>query len=227
MNYEIGKIPFPQLFLYLAFGIVLLMVFMIINNYIIPTQKNKRYIIDKYWQKIQIISWLIFFGLFFTALFRANMILTLVFTTIVLGLGWNFWRNIFSGMVIKFNNQFKIGETISSDFATGRLQVINLAQAELINNKGEVVVIPNYKLRNSVVKRLYKKNNVQTHRFKIQNYNNITTNAIYQKALNCPFLSANQEIKVERINEQEFIVNAFVIDAIFVDRINAYFALKE
>ncbi|HFB99385.1 MAG TPA: mechanosensitive ion channel family protein [Phaeodactylibacter sp.] len=226
MNYEIGKIPFPQLFLYVAFGIVLLIIFTIINNYIIPTLKNQQHIINKYWQKIQIISWLIFFGLFFIALFRANMILTVVFTIIVLGLGWNFWRNIFSGIVIKFNNQFKKGETISSDFATGVLQSIHLAQSELVNSKGEVVIIPNYKLRTSVLKRLYKKNNIQTHRFQIKTHNKTATESIYQKALYCPFLSANQKIQVERINEQEFILKAFVIDTIFVDEVNAYFALQ-
>jgi len=221
---NISEIPFYQLLLYVAFGILLLIIFYIINNYIIPLLKDKQHIVKKYWQKIQMISWLIFSGLFFIALFRTNMLITLTLTVVVLGLGWSFWRNMFSGIIIKFNNQFKVGETISTDFATGELISINLSQSELINDKGEVVIIPNDKLRTSVLKRLYKKNNIQTHSFTITPSDNQRVDFIYQMALNCPFISANQKIEVERIKENEFVIKASVIDNFFVDKVNSYFA---
>jgi small-conductance mechanosensitive channel len=223
MDYNISKIPFYHLLLYVAFGILFLVVFYIINNYIIPLSKDKQYIIQKYWQKIQIISWLVFSGLFFIALFRTNMYITLIFTAVILGLGWSFWRNIFSGIIIKFNNQFKIGETISTDFATGELKTINLSQSELINDNGELVIIPNHKLRTSVLKHLYKKSDVQTHSFTVTPSKKLSSEVIYQMALNCPFISANQKIEVERMNDQEFNIKASVIDTIFVDKVNSYF----
>ena len=98
MNYTISEIQIYQLLLYVAFGVLLLMGFYIINNFIIPLIKTKQRQVKRYWQKIQIVSWLLFSSMFFIALFRVNMVITLSFTLIILGLGWNFWRNIFSGI---------------------------------------------------------------------------------------------------------------------------------
>ena len=47
--------------------------------------------------------------------------------------------------------------------------------------------------------------------------------AVYQLALNCPFISANQKIEVERTQGNEFTINAAVIDSSFVDKVNTYF----
>lgn len=219
---DYSKIPFSQFLGYVALGVLLLVVFYLINNYIIPISKGRQPIVKKYWQKIQIIAWLSFFGLFFVAMFRVNMYITLVFLAVITGLGWNYWQNIFSGIIIKFNNQLKVGDAIATDFATGELKKIGLSQSELVNNLGELVVIPNFKLKSSVLKHLYKKSNIQTHSFTVE-AGSRTTDDIYQMALSCPFISANQKIDVQRLNKQEVVVKASVLDNVFVDRVNAYF----
>jgi small-conductance mechanosensitive channel len=194
----------------------------IINHYVIPLIKRKQHQINKYWQKLQIIAWLFFIGMFFIALIRANMFITLIFMVIILGLGWNFWSNIFSGIVIRFTNQFEPGEVISTDFAKGELKSINLSQSELINDKGETIVVPNKKLRGAVLTHYHKKSNVQMHSFTVE-FSDKTIEAVYQVALNCPFISANQKIEVERTQGNEFNINAAVIDSYFVDKVNTYF----
>ncbi|MEJ6736345.1 MAG: mechanosensitive ion channel [Flavobacteriales bacterium] len=150
------------------------------------------------------------------------MFITLIFMVIILGLGWNFWSNIFSGIVIRFTNQFEPGEVISTDFAKGELKSINLSQSELINDKGETIVVPNKKLRGAVLTHYHKKSNVQMHSFTVE-FSDKTIEAVYQVALNCPFISANQKIEVERTQGNEFNINAAVIDSYFVDKVNTYF----
>ena len=222
MNFNVSEIQLYKLLFYVLFGAILFVVLYIINHYVIPLIKRKQHQINKYWQKLQIIVWLFFIGMFFIALIRANMFITLIFMVIILGLGWNFWSNIFSGIVIRFTNQFEPGEVISTDFAKGELKSINLSQSELINDKGETIVVPNKKLRGAVLTHYHKKSNVQMHSFTVE-FSDKTIEAVYQVALNCPFISANQKIEVERTQGNEFNINAAVIDSYFVDKVNTYF----
>lgn len=222
MNFNVSEIQLYKLLFYVLFGAILFVVLYIINHYVIPLIKRKQHQINKYWQKLQIIVWLFFIGMFFIALIRANMFITLIFMVIILGLGWNFWSNIFSGIVIRFTNQFEPGEVISTDFAKGELKSINLSQSELINDKGETIVVPNKKLRGAVLTHYHKKSNVQMHSFTVE-FSDKTIEAVYQVALNCPFISANQKIEVERTQGNEFNINAAVIDSSFVDKVNTYF----
>jgi len=226
MNFNVSEIQLYKLLFYVLFGAILFVVLYIINHYVIPLIKRKQHQINKYWQKLQIIAWLFFIGLFFIALIRANMFITLIFMVIILGLGWNFWSNIFSGIVIRFTNQFEPGEVISTDFAKGELKAINLSQSELINDKGETIVVPNKKLRGAVLTHYHKKSNVQMHSFTVE-FADKTIEAVYQVALNCPFISANQKIEVERTQGNEFTINAAVIDSSFVDKVNTYFLKQD
>ncbi len=222
MNFNVSEIQLYQLLFYVLFGALLFIVLYIINNYVIPLIKKRRRHINKYWQKFQIICWLFFTGLFFIALIRANMFITLVFIVIVLGLGWNFWSNVFSGIVILFTNQFELGEVISTEFAKGELKSIKLWHSELINDKAETIIIPNRKLRETVVTHYHKKNNVQMHTFSVE-FANKTIEEIYQMTLYCPYISANQKIEIVRIQGNEFNIKAAVIDSAFVEKLNSYF----
>lgn len=222
MNFNISEIQLYKLLFYVLFGAILFIVLYIINHYVIPLIKRKQHQINKYWQKFQIIAWLLFSGMFFIALIRANLFITLTFMVIILGLGWNFWSNIFAGIIIRFNNQFEPGEVIATDFAQGELKAVNLSQSELINDKGETIIIPNKKLRGAVLTHYHKKSNVQMHAFTVELADK-TIEAVYQLAINCPFISANQKIEVERIQGNEFTINAAVIDSSFVDKVNSYF----
>jgi len=226
MNFNVSEIQLYKLLFYVLFGTLLYIVLYIINHYVIPLIKRKQHQINKYWQKLQIVAWLLFTGMFFISLIRANMFITLVFMVIILGLGWNFWSNIFSGIVIRFTNQFEHGEVISTEFAKGELKSINLSQSELINDKGETIVIPNKKLRNAILTHYHKKSNVQMHSFTVV-FANKTIEAVYQLALNCPFISANQKIEVVRIQDNEFTIYAAVIDSSFIDKVNGYFLKQD
>ncbi len=225
MNFNISEIQLYKLLFYALFGAILFIVLYIINHYVIPLIKRKQHQINKYWQKFQIVAWTLYCSLFFIALIRANLFITLTFMVIILGLGWNFWSNIFSGIIIRFNNQFEPGEVIATDFAKGELKAVNLSQSELINDKGETIVIPNKKLRSAVLTHYHKKSNVQMHVFTVELADK-TIEAVYQMALNCPFIATNQKIEIERTQGNTFTINGAVIDSSFVDKVNSYF-LKE
>jgi len=175
------------------------------------------------WEKMQTVFWLVYLGLLYVIFFRINMFVTIAMSIVIFGAGWSYWRNVFSGLVIKLNSQLKIGDAIDIEITKGEIRSIGLSQSELINENGELVFVPNYKLRNSVLRHLNKKANVQMHVFVISVSAQRTLKTIYNLALECPFISANQKIEVERLNQNEVVVRASVIDNTFIDNVNKYF----
>ncbi len=44
-----------------------------------------------------------------------------------------------------------------------------------------------------------------------------------KKALNCAYLSSNQDILVEKLGQGAFMVKAFVVDEVFLEAVDDYF----
>jgi small-conductance mechanosensitive channel len=220
---SLENIPVLDILKFLVAGLIILLIFNIVNNYIIPFIKERQAATLKWWQRIQIMVWLLFAGLFYVKMLQANLIVTVILSILVFGIGFNYWRNVFAGILIKFSNQFRMGDIISADFAQGQLSAINLSQTKLVNDQGELVVIPNAKIRTAVLKQLYKKNNVQTHSFKVQVTAKQSAEDLHRLVLNCPYISANQEISVEKKSGVEYLVQVSVIDNSFVEKVNCYF----
>jgi small-conductance mechanosensitive channel len=220
---SLENIPVSDIFKFLVTGLIIALAFNIINSYIIPFIKERQAATIKWWQRIQITIWLLFVTLFYVRMLQANIIVTVILSVLLFGIGFDYWRNVFAGILIKFSNQFRAGDIISADFAQGQLSAIHLSQTKLINDKGELVVIPNAKIRTAVLKQLYKKNNVQTHSFKVQVATDQSVEDLHRLVLNCPYISANQEINVEKKSNEEYLVQVSVIDNSFVDKVNRYF----
>ncbi|MFT5645738.1 MAG: small-conductance mechanosensitive channel [Aureispira sp.] len=220
---SLENIPVSDIFKFLVTGLIIALAFNIINSYIIPFIKERQAATIKWWQRIQITIWLLFVTLFYVRMLQANIIVTVILSVLLFGIGFDYWRNVFAGILIKFSNQFRAGDIISADFAQGQLSAIHLSQTKLINDKGELVVIPNAKIRTAVLKQLYKKNNVQTHSFKVQVATDQSVEDLHRLVLNCPYISANQEINVEKKSNEEYLVQVSVIDNSFVDKVTRYF----
>jgi len=223
MENYIDKIPYSYIVVYTLIGILLYFSIKILNAYVIPLLKEKQHSLAKSWQRLKITIWVIYFTLFYATLFQANMFITTIFTIIIIGLGWNYWRNIFAGILIKFNNQFKVGDSISTEFATGVLKKINLDETELINEEGELIFIPNHKLNSTVLKHHFKKDTIETHIFKLKTTRKLKNETIYNYALNCPYISANQEIKIQKKGENKYTIKASIIDNWFMESVQEYF----
>lgn len=220
----IHTIPFSQTILFLVLGALLHFVSGIIGNYVIPLKRVKSAKISKLWLRIQIITWAVYSLLFYTSLFWANKYLTLIITIIVLGLGWNYWINIFAGVLIKYNNHPKPGDLIKTDLVSGKITAIKMAHSEIKNNKGEFVIIPNEKLKGAVLKYQQKKSLTKKHTFIINNDNIKTYDAALRLVINCPYLCANQKIKIGKTPAGSYQVIASPLDSSFIDRIDVYFS---
>jgi len=137
-----------------------------------------------------------------------------------LGLGWEYWRNIFAGMLIKFTDQLRTGDFISTDIAVGTIKRISLPRTDLINEKGELVFVPNQRLRNSVVTHLHKTHDVNICVFNVQTREDQTLDDLYQIAYNCPYIAVNRMVTVELKEDGLYQVKATIIDNSFIENAN-------
>lgn len=211
-----NNIPIFQMFSMLLVGVFIFFVFRIINTYIFPLKQDKQEYDKLLWQRIQIILWIVYALVFFTILFYENQLLTTVLVAVIIGLGWQYWSNVFSGILIKLNNDLRVGDSIETDFVSGKIKKINISQSILKNETGEIIVIPNNKLKQSVRKHQNQKSDNNAHVFIIKS-DKLTYDDVYKLALNCPYLVANQNINIERVQEDKFQIKANLIDISFVD----------
>lgn len=222
MKNFLGSLPYLQIIEYSIIGIILLLIFNIIGKYIVPQIEKRTKSAYSIWQRFQIIFWVIFSILFFSELLRYYPAITLIFTIVVLSIGWEYWKNVFAGVLIKFTEQFKEGDYISTDFIKGTLVKVYISRSELINEKGESVLIPNSKLRNSVMTHLQKVSEVNVKIFTLETPKNYSSNEVKHFVYLCPFISANQEIQIEKKEANKFLIKATIIDNSFVENVDGY-----
>lgn len=210
------------LLLLVALGGILFVGFYILNNYILPLIGDRIRIANK-WMKVQLLVWIAFCLLLFIELLRVNAVITLSIVLVGFLAGWSFWRNIFSGIIIKLSGQIQSGETIALGDILGRVESIGIAQTVLINYDGEKVNLPNSQLRSNALRHVRKKSNIELYSFSVIGGAHETVDSLYQLALSCPYISANQNIDIKRVKGQEFSVKTSIIDHAFIDQIELYF----
>jgi len=202
-------------------GILLFVFFNLTSAYVVPIIQKKQAKADLFWKRIKIVLWSLYLLLCYGLLFSANMYLTLAVSAMVLATGWSFWTNFFAGILIRFSNQYKVDDYISTDFVTGKIKAIKTSYTEVVNGKGELLVIPNLQLKNAVLKHLNIKNSPNRETFSCSG--SFTREQVYQYALNCPYLTANQSISVEKKSDTAFEIRAMLIDESFKEKVVAYF----
>ncbi|MFT5858801.1 MAG: small-conductance mechanosensitive channel [Flavobacteriaceae bacterium] len=210
------------LLLLVALGGILFVGFYILNNYILPLISDRIRIENK-WMKVQLLVWIAFSLILFIELLRVNAVITLSIVLVAFLAGWSFWKNIFSGIIIQLSGQIQLGETIAIGDITGTVESLGVAQSVVVNHDGERVNLPNSQLRSSALRHVRKKSNIELYSFSVIGGANETVDSLYQTALNCPYISANQNIDIKRLEGQEFSVKTSIIDSAFIDQIELYF----
>jgi len=224
MEKYINQIPISLLFIYIVIGGLLHVSFKIINTYIIPFQANKKSLQNKLWQRIQIIIWISFALLFYSSMFLSNNVLTLSLTLIILGLGWQQWSNVFSGILLKFDSELNQGDYIEVKNLSGIIQYINLSHTKLLINEKEMVLIPNKDIRKNALVQLQKKQGLKIHTFFTSTKTKKKYKSILQSALYCPFITANQEIKIKSLDKGGYRIKVVLIDPSYKEEAVAYFS---
>ena len=225
MPYTVYNIPIYQLLIMLVIGLVLFFVFSIFDSYVFAIDKREQEQQKLFWKRSQIVIWIVYALLLFSLFFVSNQLFTIIITAIIIGLGWQYWSNIFAGILIKLTNELKLGDHIKTSFVAGEIIEINIAHSILQNEKGALIVIPNTKLKHAVRIHQSAKNNNSIHTFRLKS-DIITFDEVLTMTMNCPYIIDNDNINVTRTKKNVFQIKANLIDDSFIDLTAIYFKNK-
>lgn len=142
-----------MLFLLGIVGVLLLLGFSLYRKLILPRILLKENGQSHYEGLIQleIVSW----AIFVLAVIYYGLVKSLPVTLILLGLVlfafFDFWRNYFTGISLKFGHKLQIGDSISVNGHSGRILAFGNRALKMINEEGEEMLMP-YTLINKEVK---------------------------------------------------------------------------
>ncbi|NNE68605.1 MAG: mechanosensitive ion channel [Pyrinomonadaceae bacterium] len=225
MNYLLSNITLFRFAAYLAAAMLMYLLFRFVERYMVPLLQKRIESINPLFAKLQIVAWLSFGVFLFASALAQFTLVTLIVTALILILGREYWKNIFAGTLIKFTNRLNEGDFISTDFIQGTIMKIFLSFTEIRNEKGESVIVPNTSLHDCVVTHPKRAHDPNICVFELRTKANLRLEHFYQLAYNCPYLSANQDISVEKTSPFEAVIKATIIDDSFKDRANRYFEM--
>ena len=149
----IQGLPSYILLITIIVGLILYVGFSLYRKIILPVALLKEHGIEqqKILIKIEIIVWAVFFTVVVYFALKASLVITLVLLVLILLAFFDFFRNFFPGLAIKFGDNFQIGDHITVNDAKGRVTEFGYRAIKLVTAEGEEILMP-YRLINSAVK---------------------------------------------------------------------------
>lgn len=139
----IENISLTLVMLLFVIGIIIVTFFILFYNFIFPAIRNRRLkrFIRKWIYRLELLTWLSFLIYSIYRLLLASPITTIVFLTLIILLGWNFWRDILQGAILKIDDKVRPGDTISILGEKGMIETMDRRNLTLRTHQGEQMIV--------------------------------------------------------------------------------------
>jgi hypothetical protein len=129
-------------------GVLIAAFFKILYSFIFPLIDNRRLkrFFNTWIFRLELVVWLAFSIYSIYRLLFSSPVITLVLILLILVLGWNFWRDVISGIIFKMGEKVKVGDTISILGEKGTIDEIGVSNLILRTHQGVQTIIPFRKL---------------------------------------------------------------------------------
>lgn len=150
---SIAGIPFSMLLFLGAIGLLIFLGFSLYRRLILPIVllKETGSAHQKSVARLEIVVWSAYF---IVALYNAlvtSLPITVILLTLLLLAFFDFWRNFFSGITIKFGGNINLGDSITVNEHSGKILAFGYRSLKMVSAVGEELLIP-YRLVNKEVK---------------------------------------------------------------------------
>jgi hypothetical protein len=150
---DINGIPFSMLFILTVFGLAIFVAFSLYKRLILPIVllKDSGQAHRKSVARLEIIVWAIFFlSLVYYALV-ASLPVTIILLTLIIFAFFDFWRNYFTGIILKLGDKLQLGDSIVVNGHSGKIVAFGNRDIKMESTIGEEILIP-YRLANTEIK---------------------------------------------------------------------------
>ena len=198
-------------------AIVLFVAFKILTDYITPFLKSHYKIKepDLAVYRFKVIIWSTYTMFSFYQLISSHIIIGIALTVFIGLIGFNFWKDFFTGIYLKLENRIKVDDNISLNNIKGEITKMHTRNFELKTQNDEVYIIPYHKLlQSSVAKRLSKgEERSRTITLIVENNSNYNSIKAIENLLNiCPWIYTHKPSIVKKMNNCEFSITIYVPD---------------
>ena len=149
----INGIPFSMLFVLTMLGLAIFIAFSLYKRLILPIislqdngQSHRKSV-----ARLEIIAWAIFFTLLVYQALVASLLVTVILLTLIIFAFFDFWRNYFTGLILKFGDKLHLGDSIGVNGHSGKIVAFGNRALKMESTIGEEILIP-YRLADSEIK---------------------------------------------------------------------------
>lgn len=160
-------------YIYLIVGVLIFVIFRIAFEFLhlLKLKKSVYNKINKYLPFIELIFWFLFIIASMNRLLEHNQIIASgIYAFLLIAFIWFFWsfiRDIIAGLIIKYNDTFKLNENIKIKEYSGRVRSFSRRYLEIETELGEIVYIPYSSIPSSILVKSNPGEKIKAHTFSI------------------------------------------------------------
>lgn len=212
---EIGP---ETIFVLTLIGVVLLLLFYILRKFVIPALPSRKAVkkgtTNIY--RLEVLLWVLFAGFSVYRLISDNFTLGASLVVVVALAGFNFWRDLLAGIIIKLENNVQIGDPVRFKEYAGVISSMDRRSIQLKTDNDEIVFIAYRHLdKDIIVKRQAKGKLISSKiKFNLSGHNQEEmVKRLEVWVYECPWTITGDEIPVQMIDGENVAITIYAVDA--------------
>ncbi len=215
---------------------VLIVVFWLLRNYVLPLIKKRSSArnASAWILRIEILSWFLFSLFAFYRLMIVSPVITVVFAAVLIVLGWTFWKDFFAGLLFRIERLVEVGDFIRIDeqgetMQEDIVQKVSYRNITVRRANGEIVLIPFNKLNELSMTKSHPEGKLFRQRFIIEMANMDELKAketLIQLLYENPWVVPAQKPIIENLGNGTYQITAFASDKDASERLVGFIKRK-
>lgn len=215
------------LFGFFTLGAIIAVSFYILKKYFSPFIQTVYKIkhIRLYIYRLKIITWLGYLIFISYILLSREFYISLSIGLLLLFIGTFYWKDFFTGIVIKLEGKITKSDVVTFADKTGQIIVFFNRGVHLKTANDDIIFVPYNKLFFASISKKLDKGEMRSRNIQFSlPANNSSNNAekIASILAICPWIYAHKDAKIERISDTEFSINVYVNDDFSYNKVEEF-----
>ena len=220
------------LFLGLALiAVVLYISFKVLTEYITPFIEAKFKIRNPYLTifRFKTLIWALYLVFSFYQLISSHFVIGISTILFIILLGINFWKDFFSGILLKLDGRLYINDNIIINNIKGKIWKLHTRNLELKSNSDEIISIPYHQFLTATVSKKLNKGEERSRTITLMVSHSSDNNSIkeIEKILTiCPWIYAHKPNLVKRLKDidlfTEYEISIYVSDRFTLKKVEEF-----
>lgn len=220
-------IPFLLILGLMVLGAIIWVTFKLLSDYITPYLKAKYKIkrANLFVYRLKTITWSVYVLFCFYQLITSHLIIGVALTVFVALVGFNFWKDFFTGIYLKFSGNLNTNDKITINQLNGKVIKFNTRNIQIETVNDEILFIPYRQFLDNAVSKKISKGEMRSKKIILnlpQNYADNTVKHIEKLVFLCPWVYSHKPIKVFQIDDYSFEIVIYASDDFTFNKIREY-----